>query len=48
MHDKSNIQPFDLESLAEIAALTDLMIAAADSRVEHLTPEVIDRILHVA
>jgi hypothetical protein len=48
MHDTFDIHLMDLESLGEIATLTDLMIAATDSRVDRLTPEAIDRILHVA
>ena len=47
MHDSLDHHPFDLESLAEIGAMTDLMIAAADSRVDHLSTATIDSVLHV-
>jgi hypothetical protein len=47
MHDNFDIHPVDLDTLAEIVAMTDLMIAAADTRVDQLTAETIDRILHV-
>ena len=47
MRDNFDVQSFDLESLAEIGAMTDLMIAASDSHADRLSPEMIDRILSV-
>ena len=45
MHDNFDIQPIDLDSLAEISAMTDLMIAAADAQADRLTTQAIDSIL---
>jgi len=45
MHDNLDVQPLDLEILAEIGAMGDLILAAADPSIGRLTAEAIDRIL---
>lgn len=45
MHDNLDVQPLDLEILAEIGAMGDLILAAADPSIDRLTAEAIDRIL---
>lgn len=45
MHDNLDVQPLDLEILAEIGAMADLIIAAADPSINRLAPEAIDHIL---
>ena len=48
MQDNFDIQPIDLESLAEIDTMADLMIAAtANTNADRLTVDTIDRILLV-
>jgi hypothetical protein len=48
MHDNFDVQPIDLESMAEIDTMADLMIAAtATGNTDRLTVDTIDRILLV-